>query len=85
MAAIKSDIGLAFARLAEPFIGPIVEEPKESRLGIRRQVAHFIEQQRSALRFLDFARHVGDRAGEGAFAMTEEGARHQVAGQRRSN
>ena len=76
----QADIRLAFARLAESFIGPIVEESKEARLSVGRQVANFIEQQRSALRFLHFAGHVGDRPCESAFTMTKEGARHEVAG-----
>ena len=75
----QPDIRLALARLAESFVGPIVEEPQEARLSVGRQVADLVEQQRAALGLLDLARHVGDRPGEGALAMTEEGARHQVA------
>ena len=80
----QPDIGLAFPRLAESFVGPVVEKPQKARLGVRRQVADFVEQQRSALGFLDFARHVGNRARERALAMTEKGARHQVARQGRA-
>ena len=63
----QPDIGLAFPRLSESFVSPIVEKPEEARLGIRRQVANFIEQERPALCFLDFPCHVGNRPGEAPF------------------
>ena len=42
----QADIRLAFARFAESFIGPIVEEPEEPGLSVERQVTNLIEQQR---------------------------------------
>ena len=57
----QSNVGLPLARLAQPFVGAVVEEPQQTRLRVGRQLADLIEEQRAALGFLDLAGDVGDR------------------------
>ena len=72
-------------RLAEPFVGAIVEESQQARLGVRREVADLVEEQRSAFGFLDLPGHVADRTRKRTLAMTEQRARHEIARERRDN
>ena len=69
--------------LADPFEGLIVDEPEKTGLGLERQVAHLVEKERPALGFLDLARRVAGRAGEGSLPVPEEGAVHQLRGEGR--
>ena len=75
----QSNIRLSLSCFAKSFVRAVIEEPQKTRLRIRREVADFIEEQRSALAFLDLPGHVRHRAGERALAVPEERTRHQVA------
>ena len=51
---------------------------------LQAHVADFVEKQRAAIGFLEFARLVGAGAGERPFAMAEQFAFDQVFGNRRA-
>ena len=78
------DIGPAFLRLAEPFVGLVVEESEQPGLSIRGEVADLVEKECPTFGLFHLADSVCHAAGKGALAVTEQGACHQVAGEHRT-
>jgi len=60
--------------------GSLLDHPQQLDLHRQRQVRDLVHEQRAALGGLEQARLVGDRAGEGALAVAEEFALHQLPG-----
>ena len=65
-------IRAARRRIADRDEGPLLEDPQELDLQRGRHVAHLVEEEGPAVGDLEQARLVGDGAGEGAAAVTEE-------------
>ena len=78
------DICPAFLRLAEPFVGLVVKESEQPGLSIRGEVADLVEKECPTFGLFHLADSVCHGAGKGALAVTEQGARHQVAGEHRT-
>ena len=62
----------------------LLEESKQLRLDVERQVADLIEEQRASDRRADQSLLIGDRAGEAAAAMPEQLTVGQIARRRRA-
>ena len=62
----------------------LLNDAQHLGLRARRQLADLVEQQRAAVRLLEHARALGDRAGERAAGVAEQLGLDQVVGQRRA-
>ena len=69
---------------ADTLDGAFLKEAQQLDLEGQRDVAHFVEEQRTAMRTLDLALCGLDRAGEGALLVAEQLAFEQVLGDRRA-
>ena len=82
----RDDAGVDAARhvLADAPHFPILQHAKQLGLRARRQLAHFVEEDRAAIGFLEEPRALADRAGERAARVAEELRLEQVVGERRA-
>ena len=55
----------------------LLDRAQQLHLHLQRQVGDLVEEERAAVRGLEEAVAVGERAGEGAFAVAEELGLHQ--------
>src|SRR5690606_19398395 len=62
----------------------LLQYPQQFDLGGSRQIADFVEKQRAAIRDLEPAFLLRNRAGERASLVTEQFAFHQLLGQGRA-
>src|SRR5438034_1043497 len=65
--------------LADALILFFLQHAQEFALQLGRDLAHFVEEERAAVRRLESARPVLDRAGERAFGVAEEFALVKLA------
>ena len=74
-------VGLALLGLAQALVGSIVQEPEQAGLGVHAEVADLVEEEGPPFGLLDLADGVGHGPREGAPAMAEQDAAHQIGGE----
>ena len=79
-----ADVDVDRARPADPLDGAVLDRAQQLDLHRQRHVVDVVEEQRAALRHLEAARLVLDRAGEGAALVPEQLGLDQVLGKQRA-
>ncbi|MNV17133.1 hypothetical protein D3C71_1079160 [compost metagenome] len=77
-------IGTAGHRITDALIFLVLNKTQQLRLQCQGKVADLVEKQRSAVSLVDSAQGAFAGAGEGAAAVAEEFAFHELGGQRRA-
>ena len=73
-----ADVDRNRASAADAVDDPLLDGAQQLRLQPHIHLGDFVEQQRAAVRLLEFADAAGDRAGEGAFLVAEQLGFQQV-------
>ena len=79
-----ADVHCLWTRFADRHDLALLQEAKQLRLDVERQVADFVEEQRASDGGANQPLLIGDRAGEAAAAMPEQLAVGQLASRRRA-
>ena len=82
--ADDADIDTVLLSPADPLDDMVLQETQRLDLHGQRQIADFVEEKRTLVRFLDLADRLAHRAGEGALLVAEELAFEQGLRDRRA-
>src|SRR5690348_3063275 len=74
------DIHVLGPRAAQPLELPLLQDAQELRLQLQRNIANFIQKQRSLIRQLDPANLLSDGAGKGAALVAKQFTFEQATG-----